>query len=66
MLLLNIKNYHRRKAMPGILISLILLLISVVTAWFNRRGGQIFFVIFLIVASGVFIHHASQHVAMYV
>ncbi|WP_173647413.1 DUF5993 family protein [Francisella uliginis] len=51
--------------MPGILISLILLLISVITAWFNRRGGVVIFTIFLIVASLVFLHHATEQLSIY-
>lgn len=51
--------------MPGILITFILLLISVTTAWFNRRWGVITFSIFLIVASLVFLHHATDQLSIY-
>lgn len=51
--------------MPDILISLILLLISVITAWFNRRGGVVIFTIFLIVATFVFLHHATEQLSIY-
>lgn len=51
--------------MPGILISFVLLLIAVTTAWFNRRWGVITFSIFLIVASLVLLHHASDQLSIY-
>ncbi|MED7820191.1 MULTISPECIES: DUF5993 family protein [unclassified Francisella] len=51
--------------MPGILISLIMLLISIVTAWFNRRYGIIVFIIFLVVASLVFLYHATEQLLIY-
>ncbi|WP_178948711.1 DUF5993 family protein [Francisella sp. Scap27] len=51
--------------MPGILISFVLLMISVSTAWFNRRWGVITFSIFLIVASLVLLHHATDQLAIY-
>ncbi|WP_306669292.1 MULTISPECIES: DUF5993 family protein [Francisella] len=51
--------------MPGILISFILLFLSVIFAWFNRRWGLIAFCIFLIVTSLVFLHHASDHLSIY-
>ncbi|MEY8701521.1 DUF5993 family protein [Francisella philomiragia] len=51
--------------MPGILISFILLFVSVTFAWFNRRLGIIAFCIFLIITSLVFLHHASDHLSIY-
>ncbi|WP_235261394.1 DUF5993 family protein [Candidatus Francisella endociliophora] len=51
--------------MPGILISFVLLLISILTAWFNRRWGVITFSIFLIAANLVFLHHATDHLSIY-
>lgn len=51
--------------MPGILITFILLLISILTAWFNRRWGVITFSIFLIVSSLVLIHHTTDHLSIY-
>ncbi|WP_257786356.1 DUF5993 family protein [Francisella uliginis] len=51
--------------MPGILISFFLLLISMITAFFNRRYGVIIFSIFLIIASLVFLHHATNQLSIY-
>ncbi|AJI52895.1 putative membrane protein [Francisella philomiragia] len=51
--------------MPGILISFILLFISVSFAWFSWRLGIIMFSIFLIVAGLVFLHHATDHLTIY-
>ncbi|MEY8768573.1 DUF5993 family protein [Francisella philomiragia] len=51
--------------MPGILISFILLFISVMSAWSSRRLGIITFCLFLIVTSLVFLHHASDHLSIY-
>ncbi|MED7789333.1 DUF5993 family protein [Francisella sp. 19X1-34] len=51
--------------MPGIFISFILLLISTITAWFNRRYAVIIFSIFLIIASLVFLHHATSKLSIY-
>lgn len=51
--------------MPGILISFIVLFITIIIAWFNRRAGVIAFSIFLVVASLVFLHHATDHLNIY-
>ncbi|KEI35510.1 DUF5993 family protein [Allofrancisella frigidaquae] len=51
--------------MPGILISFIFLFTSAVIAWFNRRWGVIVFSIFLIVAGVTFLHHATDHLSIY-
>lgn len=51
--------------MPSILISLTLLLISILTAWFNRRWGVITFSIFLVVSGLVLLHHTTDHLSIY-
>lgn len=51
--------------MPGILISFVVLFIAIVIGWFNRRWGVISFSAFLVVASLVFLHHATDHLAIY-
>jgi hypothetical protein len=59
------KILYEEKVMPGILISFILLLISAITAWFNRRYAVIIFSIFLIIAGLVFLHHATSQLSIY-
>lgn len=51
--------------MPGILISFTLLFISILIAWFNRRWGVITFSVFLVIAGLVFLHHATNHLSIY-
>ncbi|WP_233263326.1 DUF5993 family protein [Caedibacter taeniospiralis] len=51
--------------MPGILFTFLLLLISVLTAWFNRKAGITLFFLFLIVMGLVFLHHATDHLGLH-
>ncbi len=51
--------------MPGILISYIFLFLAVFLSWFSWRWGIIVFSIFLVVTSLVFLHHATDHLMIY-
>lgn len=51
--------------MPGILITFVLLLLSVIVVWFKRRLGMFVFIVFLIVFALVFLHHATDHLQIY-
>lgn len=51
--------------MPGILIAFTLLLAATLTAWYHRKAGIVLFVIFLMVAFAVFLHHATDSLGLH-
>ncbi|WP_440682528.1 DUF5993 family protein [Cysteiniphilum halobium] len=51
--------------MPGILIVFFLLVVSVISVWLHRTIGILFFCIFLIAMSLVFLHHTTDHLGLY-
>ncbi|WP_239986779.1 DUF5993 family protein [Fastidiosibacter lacustris] len=51
--------------MPGILITFILLLISVISSWFYRKLSIILFCLTLIFMGFVFLHHATDNLGLY-
>jgi hypothetical protein len=51
--------------MPGILIAFCLLFAATVTAWFHRRAAIGLFLVFMLFSLLVFLHHASDSLALH-